>query len=158
MPRKVKVTTDHDTICSWVEARGGWPAMVQHAGSPGAPGELRIGFSDSQRDEKVKQIAWSEFLQKLDAGHLALEYEERDEEGGLSEFYRLISRQEAEDVRNPELRRSTTAKGRRPERPAVREGESAAELIGEQKGHRKKDVRTVSSGGKEKKRKIRKAA
>ncbi len=159
MPRKVKVTIDHDEIRRWVDARGGWPAMVQRAGSPGSTGEIRIGFPDSTRDEKVKQISWSEFLQKLDEAHLALEFEEREEDGGLSEFHRLISRQEAANVHNPGLRRPTTAKGRRLERLAVREGEPGAERLSEEKGHRrKKNVRTIASGGKEKKKRIRKAA
>jgi hypothetical protein len=155
MPHKVKVTIDHDEVRRWVEARGGWPAMVQRAGAPGSPGELRVGFPDSARDEKVNEISWGEFLQKFDEGHVALEYEERDEEGGLSEFHQLIPRQQAENARLPELRRPTMAEGRRLERLA----EPGAERISEEKGYRRKrTVRTIKAGVKEKKRKIHKAA
>ncbi len=158
MPRKVNLTIDHDQIRRWVEARGGWPAMVQRAGSPRSAGELRIGFPDSTHDEKVKQISWGEFFQKLDEGHLALEYEERDDGGGLSEFHRIISRKDVANLRDEALRRPTRAAGRRLQRLAVRAGDAKGPL-GEEKGHRrKKTVRSVAQGGKEKKRKIRKAA
>ena len=154
MPRKVKVTIEHDEIRRWVDARGGWPAMVQRTGSAG---ELRIAFPGA-RDQKVKEIVWDEFLQKLDEAHLALEYEERDQEGGLSEFHRFISRRQLAEVRNPELRRPTTAKGRRLERLAVRTGQPGAERLSEESERRKKTVRTIETGGKEKRKKIRKAA
>src|SRR5512146_250038 len=95
MPRKLKITTDDFEIRRWAEQRGGWPAKL----TPEAGGKLRIAFPDSEPDANAEPISWEEFILKLEQDALAVEYEERDEEGGLSEFYRIVSRNETAGTR-----------------------------------------------------------
>jgi len=82
------VTTDHATIRSWIESRGGHPAIVT-----GAPGEedalLRVDIPGYSEQEFLEPIAWDEFFRRFDAARLAFVYEDQ---GG---FFQLVGRTRA---------------------------------------------------------------
>ena len=87
-----KTTTDHDTIRSWAEARGGYPATVEGTTDGNGPGVLRIAFEGGGDHEDLARIEWDEFFRKFDEEGLALLYQEETSSGEPSRFNKIVSR------------------------------------------------------------------
>jgi hypothetical protein len=79
-------TTDHDTIRSWIEARGGRPARVK---DQGAGGILRIDFGEPE--ENLEPIEWDEFFAIFDENDLAFLHQD-EVNGGTSRFNKFVER------------------------------------------------------------------
>mgnify|MGYP001627485285 CR=1 FL=1 len=62
--------TDHESIRSWVEARGGRPSRVKGTGSKDEAGLLRIDFGEPE--EGLEEVAWEAFFESFEESHLAL--------------------------------------------------------------------------------------
>ncbi len=92
MAGESKTTTDHDTIRSWVEERGGRPARVMRTGSDGDAGLLRIDFPGRGDDDALEEIDWDAFFQAFEDNDLAFLYQEETKEGDESRFSKLVSR------------------------------------------------------------------
>jgi hypothetical protein len=86
------VTTDHDEIRRWVEARGGYPAAVIGTGSAGAAGVLRIDYPGYSGEDTLKRITWDEWFAKFDAERLAFLAQSETVGGDPSRFSKLIQR------------------------------------------------------------------
>ncbi len=99
MSYQSKVTTDHDEIRRWVEARGGVPATVKGTGTEDKPGILRVDFPGRGAEESLEHISWESFFEKFDENNLAFLYQETTAEGGTSRFHRFISRETAHQRR-----------------------------------------------------------
>ena len=84
-------TTDHDQIKSWVEKRGGHPAVVADTGKDGV---LRIDFDPP--DEKLEQIGWDDFFDTFDRKSLAFLYQDKTANGQPSRFSKFIDRSSTE--------------------------------------------------------------
>ena len=95
---QAKVTTDHDEIRKWAEARGGRPAAVRSTQSKDATGIIRIEFpgAPNAKDDNLEEISWEEFFEKFDESELALLYQEETARGQRSNFNKLIGRETAE--------------------------------------------------------------
>ena len=95
---QAKVTTDHDEIRKWAEARGGRPAAVRSTQSKDATGIIRIEFPDAPnaKDDNLEEITWDEFFEKFDESNLALLYQEKTARGQHSNFNKLVGRETAE--------------------------------------------------------------
>jgi hypothetical protein len=95
---QAKITTDHDEIRKWAEARGGHPAAVRSTYSKEDPGIIRLEFPNAPnaRDENLIEISWDEFFKKFDEANLALVYEEETASGERSNFNKLVGRETAE--------------------------------------------------------------
>ena len=93
-----KVTTDHDEIRKWAEARGGRPAAVRRTHSKDNIGIIRIEFPDAPNanDDALEEISWKEFFEKFEDSKLALLYQEETAKGELSNFNKLVGRETAE--------------------------------------------------------------
>ncbi|HEY8553158.1 MAG TPA: hypothetical protein VIL43_01310 [Burkholderiales bacterium] len=87
-----KVTTDHEVIRRWVEARDGVPARVKSTGSSEDPGLLRIDFPGYGGGETLEHISWGDFFAKFEENNLAFLYQETLRSGAPSRFFKLISR------------------------------------------------------------------
>ncbi|MFO1091045.1 MAG: hypothetical protein U1E46_15840 [Hyphomicrobiales bacterium] len=87
-----RVTTKHDIIRQWVEARGGRPATVAGTARNGAPGVLRIDFPGYGDSGKLEEISWDEFFEKFDAAGLAFLYQDETESGDTSRFSKFVRR------------------------------------------------------------------
>lgn len=111
---QAKVTTNHDEIRKWAEARGGRPAAVRRTHSKEDPGIIRLEFpgAPNARDEALEEISWDEFFAKFDEAELALLYEEERPGGGRSNFNKLIGRETAEARGHGETRASRHHGGR----------------------------------------------
>jgi hypothetical protein len=95
---QAKVTTDHDEIRKWAEARGGRPAVVRSTQSKDSTGIIRIEFPDAPnaQDDNLEEITWDEFFEKFDEAKLALLYQEETASGQRSNFNKLVGRETAE--------------------------------------------------------------
>jgi hypothetical protein len=93
-----KITTDHDEIRHWAEARGGRPAVVRATHGKGAGGIIRLEFPGKPhaRDEALEAISWDAFFERFDESDLALLYQEETAGGQKSNFNKLIGRETAE--------------------------------------------------------------
>src|SRR5438477_11848746 len=92
-----KVTTDHDEIRKWAEARGGRPATVRSTQSKNDVGIIRIEFPDAPnaKDDALEEISWEEFFEKFDEANLALLYQEETARGQRSNFNKIVGRETA---------------------------------------------------------------
>jgi hypothetical protein len=83
-----KATVDHQTIRSWVEAKGGCPAQVKRTGSDDEVGIIRIDYPGYSGKESLQQISWDEFFEKFEESNLAFLYQDEED----SRFSKLVSR------------------------------------------------------------------
>lgn len=84
-----RATTDHETIRSWVEARGGHPACVKGTGrNDRDPGILRIDYPGFGGEGKLEPMSWDDFFDAFEANDLAFLYQEEEE----SRFSKLVGR------------------------------------------------------------------
>jgi len=92
-----KTTTNHDEIRKWAEARGGKPATVKRTRDNDEAGVLRIDFPGYSGDDSLQEISWEEFFKKFDDKQLAFLYQEKTASGEQSRFFKLVSRETAND-------------------------------------------------------------
>lgn len=71
MAEEFRVTTDHDTIKQWVEARGGRPAKLKESRDATLKA-LRIMFPGEPVQEPLEEITWEEFFSDMEKKDLAL--------------------------------------------------------------------------------------
>lgn len=90
-----KVTTNHDEIRKWAEARGGKPATVKRTESNNEAGVLRIDFPGYGGSDSLEEISWDEFFKKFDEKHLAFLYQDKTSSGEQSRFFKLVSQETA---------------------------------------------------------------
>ncbi len=87
-----KTTTNHQEIKSWVEKRGGKPAIVSGTENNEDPaGLLRIQFSDDS-DNNLKETDWDTFFETFEEKKLAFLYQEKTKDGKESRFFKLVNR------------------------------------------------------------------
>jgi len=86
-----RITVDHEIIRRWVEKRGGKPGLVLNQVPSENEGVLRILFPETEGDAFVA-VSWNEFFTRFDQSHLGFEYEEENEDGGQSHFFKFINR------------------------------------------------------------------
>ncbi|MFG1953182.1 hypothetical protein [Micromonospora sp. NPDC048830] len=88
-PGRSLVTTDHEVIRRWAEARGAVPATVDGTGHDGHPGVLRFDFPAGGREDRLREISWQEWLGTFDRRRLNFIYQEQRSDGRQSNFFRL---------------------------------------------------------------------
>jgi hypothetical protein len=91
-----RVTTNHEEIRKWAEARGGKPATVKSTASKDDVGLLRIDFPGYKGEGSLEEITWDEFFKKFDEKNLAFLFQEKTSSGEESRFFKLVSRETAE--------------------------------------------------------------
>ena len=95
---EAKITTDHNEIRKWADARGGRPAAVRKTHGKDDPGIIRIEFlgAPNAKDDALEEITWEEFFEKFDEADLAMVYQDETARGQKSNFNKLIGRETAE--------------------------------------------------------------
>jgi Rho termination factor, N-terminal domain len=81
------VTTSHEVIRQWAEARGGRPATVEGTEHGDRAGVLRFDFGEDT--PKLRQISWDEWFETFDERGLNFIYQEERKDGRQSNFFRL---------------------------------------------------------------------
>jgi len=97
MASSSQTTTDHDEIRKWAEARDGKPVTVRGTGDDDEPGVLRIDFPGGAGSDRLEEISWEEWFEKFDEKELAFLYQDKKADGEQSTFFKLVSRETAED-------------------------------------------------------------
>ncbi len=109
-----RVTTDHEEIRRWAEARGAQPAAVIRTERDDDLGILRLDFPGYSGAGSLEQISWDEWFKQFDERKLALLYQEETAGGQKSNFNKIVSRETAQEVesavggRGRSARRSTS--------------------------------------------------
>ncbi|MEU2612926.1 SAP domain-containing protein [Micromonospora sp. NPDC007271] len=88
-PGRSLVTTDHDVIRRWAEARRGVPATVDGTEHDGRAGVLRFDFPANGRADRLREISWEEWFRTFDERRLNFIYQEERSDGRQSNFFRL---------------------------------------------------------------------
>jgi hypothetical protein len=88
----VKVTTDHQEIRKWVEARGGKPAHVKRTARGKGPGMLRIDYPGFSDEETLEPMSWAQWFRAFDANDLAFVHQDAVKGGRKSRVSRLVAR------------------------------------------------------------------
>jgi hypothetical protein len=92
------ITTDHDAIRRWIEARGGRPAVVAGtdagAGSESRSAILQVDFPDRGDDPALDPIDWDGFFACFEAERLAFLHQDRTANGRMSRYSRFVQRQD----------------------------------------------------------------
>ncbi len=87
-----KTTTNHQEIQSWIEKRGGKPAIVKGTeDNESSEGMLRIRFSDESSDN-LKVIDWEKFFKTFEEKKLAFLYQDKTAENKESRFFKFTNR------------------------------------------------------------------
>jgi hypothetical protein len=108
-----QITTDHDQIRKWAEARDGKPAAVKSTHRGDDPGIIRLIFPNAPNanESSLEEISWDEFFEKFDEANLALLYQEKTAGGEGSFFNKLIGRETAEARQHGESHASRHHRG-----------------------------------------------
>lgn len=87
-----KVTTDHNEIRKWVEARQGRPATVKGTEGRDDAGVLRINFPGGSEDS-LQDLSWEDFFTKFEEAQLAFLYQDQLASGETSRFFKFVRRE-----------------------------------------------------------------
>src|SRR5947209_13135285 len=96
MAGESKITTNHDEIRKWAEARGGKPSTVKRTEGNDEVGVLRIDFPGYSGQDSLEEISWDDFFAKFDEKNLAFLYQDKTSSGEESRFFKLVSRDSTE--------------------------------------------------------------
>ncbi len=112
--KRSRVTTDHDDIREWAEARGGKPTAVKGTSRGKRDvGMIRIDFPGYSGEGKLAPISWDKWFEKFDESNLAMIYEEKTAKGQKSNFNKLVARESVEPSEGGKGTRGGKAKSRR---------------------------------------------
>jgi hypothetical protein len=90
-PGQTLVTTDHDVIRRWAEARGAVPATVVGTEHAGRPGVLTFDFPPLGDNERLRHVSWDEWFDTFDRRELNFIFEDKRADGRQSNFFHLES-------------------------------------------------------------------
>ncbi|MET8833908.1 SAP domain-containing protein [Micromonospora sp. NPDC004540] len=90
-PGRSLVTSDHEVIRRWAEARKGVPSTVDGTEHDGHAGVLRFDFPSNGREQRLREISWEEWFRAFDERRLNFIYQEERSDGKQSNFFRLES-------------------------------------------------------------------
>jgi len=89
------MTTDHEVIRRWVEARGGHPATVKRtARAKQDTGIIRIDFPGFSGGRSLKPTTWDEWFQMFEDRQLAFLYQDKTTSGKPSRFNKIVNREQ----------------------------------------------------------------
>jgi hypothetical protein len=84
------VTTDHEVIRQWAEARDAVPATVEGTEHGDHLGVLRFDFGgDDEGSTRLRHVGWDEWFDTFERRNLNFIYQEHRTDGAQSNFFRL---------------------------------------------------------------------
>jgi len=90
------MTTDHEEIQRWAEARGAHPAVVKNTRrkNGGSIGVLRLDFPGYTGEGSLEPISWDQFFDTFEEQQLALVYQDKTAANKPSNFNKLVRRED----------------------------------------------------------------
>jgi predicted HTH domain antitoxin len=82
------VTTDHEVIRQWAEARKAVPATVAGTEHGGHLGVLRLDFPGYSGD-RLQEVSWDDWFEAFDKRRLNFIYQQKQSSGKRSNFFQL---------------------------------------------------------------------
>ena len=83
------VTTHHEVIKEWAEARDGTPSTISGTEHDDHLGVLRFDFGGDSKNDKLRHVSWDEWFDTFDARGLNFIYQEEKSDGSQSNFFRF---------------------------------------------------------------------
>lgn len=85
------VTTNHEVIKQWAEARGAVPATIEGTRHGDDLGVLRFDFPGyaSPENSKLRHVSWEEWFKTFDDRNLNFIYQEKMKDGSQRNFFQL---------------------------------------------------------------------
>jgi hypothetical protein len=134
-----RVTTDHDEIRAWAEARQGAPAAVKRTRrGKDDTGMIRIDFPGYSGAGSLEPISWEQWFDKFDQSNLAIILQEETAGGEQSHFNKLVARESVKGGRVDKTR------SRRARKRASTGGQSAGARGAARTTHRAGATRATS--------------
>lgn len=90
-PGQTLVTTNHEVIRRWAQARDAVPAAVTGTEHGDTPGVLAFDFPPHGDNPDLRPVSWEEWFDTFDRRKLNFLFEERLADGRQSNFFRLES-------------------------------------------------------------------
>jgi hypothetical protein len=90
-PGRSLVTTDHDVIRRWAQARGAKPATINGTERDGRAGVLTFNIPGYRESSRIREITWEEWFHTFDLRRLNLIFQEQLRDGRPSNFFRTES-------------------------------------------------------------------
>jgi hypothetical protein len=82
------VTTSHDVIRRWAQARNAKPATIAGTEREGRAGVLTFNFPGWREGGRLRQITWDEWFKTFDLRRLNFLYQEQKSDGKQSNFFK----------------------------------------------------------------------
>jgi hypothetical protein len=95
-----RTLTDYEEIRKWAEARNARPACVKGTGGRGDIGMIRLDFPGYSGEESLQPISWEDWFEQFDENGLALIVQDRTAAGEVSNFNKLVRREQAAEGRS----------------------------------------------------------
>ncbi|MEH0935929.1 hypothetical protein V6U80_12290 [Micromonospora sp. CPCC 205543] len=90
-PGRSLVTTNHEVIRHWAEARDAKPATIAGTERDDRPGVLTFDIPGYRESGRIRVISWEEWFRTFDSRGLNLIYQEQLRDGRPSNFFRTES-------------------------------------------------------------------
>jgi hypothetical protein len=87
-PGRSLVTTSHDVIRRWAQARNAKPATIAGTEKDGRAGVLTFNFPGWREGGRLRQITWDEWFKTFDLRRLNFIYQEQRSDGKQSNFFK----------------------------------------------------------------------
>ncbi|MEV4631063.1 hypothetical protein AB0J90_32825 [Micromonospora sp. NPDC049523] len=87
-PGRSLVTTSHEVIRRWAQARKAKPATIEGTERDGRAGVLTFNFPGWREGGRLKQITWDQWFKTFDLRRLNFIYQERRSDGKQSNFFK----------------------------------------------------------------------
>jgi hypothetical protein len=87
-PGRSLVTTNHDVIRRWAEARGARPATIAGTERQGRPGVLTFNMPGYRESSRIREVSWDDWFRTFDERGVNLIYQEQLRDGRQSNFFR----------------------------------------------------------------------
>jgi hypothetical protein len=88
-PGQFFVTRNHEVIESWAVQLHGKPAMLKSRAGGDATEMLRFQVTD-RRQSEYDLVSWNEWFQVFDRADLVFIFQERADDGSVSDLFRLL--------------------------------------------------------------------
>jgi hypothetical protein len=90
-PGRSLVTTNHEVIQRWAQARNARPATIAGTEREGRPGVLTFNVPGYRESSRIREVSWDEWFRTFDSRRLNLIYQEQMRDGRPSNFFRTES-------------------------------------------------------------------